>query len=90
MLIECRRTLGNPEPMDALLMARKATSKPAAKATAKSKVKTLNFRVSDEYAAWVDALAEANRSTVAGLIDQALADRARTIEFSKPAPRRVV
>jgi hypothetical protein len=76
--------------MGVAIMARKATGA-AGKAKGKPDdgPRAIGFRVSAEYAAWLDKLAEANRSTVAGLIDQALADRARAIGFNEAAPRRV-
>jgi len=46
------------------------------------------MRTSGEYAAWVDRLAEKNRTTVAGLLDQALAAFAKQIGFDEEPPRR--
>jgi hypothetical protein len=48
----------------------------------------IGVRVSDEYAEWVERLAARNRSTVAGLVDQALAKFARDIGFTEPPPER--
>jgi len=50
--------------------------------------RTIAFRTSGEYAAWVDRLASHNRSTVAGLLDQALVKFAREIGFEERAPER--
>jgi hypothetical protein len=50
--------------------------------------KTIAFRVSGEYGAWVERLASHNRSTVAGLLDQALVKFAREIGFEEKAPER--
>jgi hypothetical protein len=50
--------------------------------------KTIGVRASAEYAAWVDRLAARNRTTVAGLVDQALARFAREIGFEEPPPER--
>lgn len=72
--------------MDTATMAR--AKKPKTKAPAKPEAKSIAFRVSGDYAAWVDRLAIANRSTVAGLLDQALAKYARDIGFTEPAPVR--
>lgn len=55
---------------------------------ARSQPKAIAFRVSDAYATWVEELAAANRSTIAGLLDQALARHAREIGFTKPIPER--
>lgn len=50
--------------------------------------RTVAMRTSGEYAAWVDRLAEKNRTTVAGLLDQALAAFAKQIGFDEEPPRR--
>ena len=50
--------------------------------------KSIAFRATPAYAEWVDKLAVANRSTIAGLIDQALVSYAKEIEFNQPAPER--
>ncbi len=59
-----------------------------APAEAKPEAKSIAFRTSAEYAVWVDKLASHNRSTVAGLLDQALVKFAREIGFTDPAPER--
>ena len=69
------------------LMARKSTGggqkgKPA------PAPKTLGVRVSAEYSDWVERLAKANRTTIAGLIDQALAGHAERIGFEEAPPER--
>lgn len=68
--------------MDAALMARPK------KREVKAEAKSIAFRTSAEYAAWVERLAAHNRSTVAGLLDQALVRFAREIGFTDPAPER--
>jgi hypothetical protein len=69
--------------MDAAVMARpKKTSK------AMLPDRTIAFRVSGEYGVWVDQLASHNRSTVAGLLDQALARFAKEIGFEERPPER--
>jgi hypothetical protein len=55
---------------------------------AKLPPKTIALRTSGEYAAWVEALAKHNRTTIAGLVDQALVKHAREIGFDTPAPER--
>ena len=50
--------------------------------------KTVAFRVSGAYAKWLDELARTNRSSVSGLMDQALVAYAKTIGFTKEAPER--
>jgi hypothetical protein len=70
--------------MEPTTMARpKTTKRPA-----KPQPKAIAFRAGPEYVAWVDELAGANRSTVSGLLDQALAKYAREIGFTKPIPER--
>lgn len=50
--------------------------------------KTLGYRVSEPYLEWITGAATANRSTVSGLIDQAVARYAREIGVSDPPPDR--
>jgi hypothetical protein len=45
-------------------------------------------RSSAEWKAWVEELAEYNRTNVTDLIDQALVRHAREIGFAKVAPKR--
>lgn len=68
------------------VMARKkaAGKKPAPVPTS---AKSVAFRVSAEYSEWVDELATHNRTTIAGLIDQALARYARETGFKSPPER---
>jgi hypothetical protein len=58
------------------------------KPVAKPEQKTIAFRTSAEYAAWVDRLAGHNRTTIAGLLDQALVEFARIKGFDEKAPER--
>jgi hypothetical protein len=51
--------------------------------------RTIGFRVTESYAKWLEDVAEANRSTIAGLLDQAVASYAEAIGFKKAPPRRV-
>jgi hypothetical protein len=71
---------------EALMMARKKAAPKKAPVT--TSTRSLAFRVNDEYAAWVERLAAANRSTLAGLFDQALSHYAVKIGFTEPAPER--
>jgi hypothetical protein len=64
-------------------MAKKKTAPKA-----KPQAKTIAFKVSDPYAEWVEKVAARNRSTVAGLIDQALAQYAASIGVKEEAPAR--
>ena len=57
------------------------------KAPVPTTVKTLALRVTDEYAAWVEELRALNRTTQAGLFDQALAAFARQKGFREPPER---
>lgn len=50
--------------------------------------KTVAFRVSGAYGKWLEDLARVNRSSVSGLMDQALVAYARSIGFAKEAPER--
>jgi hypothetical protein len=50
--------------------------------------KSLGYRASSAYLEWVSAAAAANRSTICGLIDQAVARYAREIGVSDPPPDR--
>jgi hypothetical protein len=66
------------------LMAAKKTKGQATEPAAR----TIAFRSSGRYAEWVERLAAHNRSTVAGLMDQALAKFAREIGFTEAPPER--
>ena len=63
-------------------------AKPKRKTESAKDPKTIGFRVTGEYAEWVDRLATKNRSTVAGLIDQSLARFAKEIGFTEEPPER--
>jgi hypothetical protein len=62
--------------------------KTAAKAAAKLEPKSIAFRVSGEYALWVDAIASANQSNVSTLLAQALAEYAKAIGITEGPPAR--
>jgi hypothetical protein len=68
---------------EAPTMARKKTSKPKSTTTTKSLV----IRANDDYAAWVEAFAKSNRTTFAGLVDQALTHYAEVRGFKVPPER---
>jgi hypothetical protein len=51
--------------------------------------KSVGFRVSGEYATWLEGLADHYRTTVAGLIDRALAEWSESEGYPKKPPRRV-
>ena len=53
-----------------------------------SETRTIGVRASAAYAEWAQRVAQANRSTVAGLVDQALVAYARQIGFTEPPPDR--
>jgi hypothetical protein len=57
------------------------------KAAAKT-MKTLGYRVGLPYLAWVEKVARANRSSISGLIDQAIVDRALKLGVTDPPPDR--
>jgi hypothetical protein len=50
--------------------------------------KTLGYRVSPDYLAWITKAARVNRSSIAGLIDQAVARYARDIGVADAPPDR--
>jgi hypothetical protein len=54
-----------------------------------AKPKTIGFRVSGEYGAWLDQLAERYRTTVAGLLDRAVAEWAESQGYDQPPPKRM-
>lgn len=64
-----------------------AKKKAPAGKRAPATVKSIAFRVSAEYAAWVEGLAAHNRSTIAGLMDQALASYAQEKGYEQPPGR---
>lgn len=47
-----------------------------------------NFRGSPEFKEWLQALADYDRQSVAGVIERALVHYGRSIGFDKPAPGR--
>jgi hypothetical protein len=47
----------------------------------------IKLRTTQEYAAWVEGLAEANRTTVSALIDQVLAEYASRKRHDPPPKR---
>lgn len=51
--------------------------------------KSVGFRVSSEYAVWLEGLAERYRTTVAGVIDRALAEWSKSEEYEIKPPKRV-
>jgi len=65
--------------------AKTRRGRPAAKDKA---IKTLGYRVSQAYLDWITQAAEANRSTVSVLIDQAVAEYARRIGLGDDPPDR--
>jgi hypothetical protein len=53
------------------------------------KPKTIGLRVSGEYGDWLDRLARKYRTTVAGLIDRAVAEWAASQGHEEPPPERM-
>jgi hypothetical protein len=51
--------------------------------------RAIAFRVTEEYAEWLNRAARADRVTIAGFLDRAAADRAKAIGFNEPPPERV-
>lgn len=62
-------------------------SVPKTSGASKTSAKTVGFRVSADYATWLEDVAGRNRSTVAGLLDQALAAYAKERGWPEPPPR---
>jgi hypothetical protein len=73
-------------------MAGGAMAKPKAgrgrPAAREKSVKTLGYRVSPDYLAWITKAARANRSSISGLIDQAVAKYAQANGLADPPPDR--
>jgi hypothetical protein len=51
--------------------------------------KTIGYRVSGEYGAWLDRLAKRYRTTLAGLLDRALAEWAESQGYEERPPERM-
>lgn len=51
--------------------------------------RSIGVRVSQEYADWLEEAAKLDRTTVAGFLDRAAADRAKSIGFDKLPPERI-
>jgi hypothetical protein len=51
--------------------------------------KNISFRVSGEYSEWLERLAKRHRTTLAGLIDRAIAEWAESQGFDEPPPERM-
>lgn len=64
---------------------KKADAKPTG---GKGRTNLTNIRSTEDWKAWLDELAQFDRSTVADVIDHALVDYARAKGFPKPAPPR--
>lgn len=64
-----------------------ASPKGASKATAP--IRTIGFKASQEWSDWLERFAKTNRTTVAGVIDRALAEMAKVQEHPEPPPERV-
>lgn len=67
-------------------MAKRATAR-AKTPPVPTTVKSVAFRVSAPYSEWVDRMAAHNRTTIAGLLDQALARYAKETGFEAPPER---
>ncbi len=58
-----------------------------ARKKAKKSVKSVAFRVTDNFSAWLESFARFKRMTVSALMDQALAEKAERDGFEKPPGR---
>ena len=63
--------------------------KKASKSNEIYKSKTIGFRVSNEYGEWLERLAKRYRTTVAGLMDRAVAEWAESQGYAEPPPERM-
>lgn len=57
-------------------------------AAAAKTMMTLGYRVSLPYREWLERVALANRSSISGLLDQAVVDRAVQLGVTDPPPKR--
>lgn len=53
------------------------------------RVRIINMKVSEDWAAWLARAAKHGRTDVAKFLDMAAAEYARTIGFDEPAPDRI-
>lgn len=67
-------------------MAKKSIKAKAAKP--QPKVRIIGIRANDEWASWVENLAETHRTTVAGLIDRVLTEWADAHGYGIKPPKR--
>jgi hypothetical protein len=74
--------------MEAMAMARKKSSRPGPKPVDGGRVAVIPVRSTEAWKAWVEELAEYDRSTMSDVIDHALVAYARQIGFPKIAPKR--
>jgi hypothetical protein len=70
-------------------MRRTTTPKRGRPAAAEKSFKTIGYRVGKKYLAWLQMVAAANRTSVSGLIDQAVARHAVAIGVNDPPPSRI-
>lgn len=54
-----------------------------------SPLRTIGIKASTEWAEWLERLARHQRTTVASLIDRALAEHARSVQFEDQPPERI-
>jgi hypothetical protein len=69
-------------------MAKKKAGKPGPKPVGGGRVATTPIRSTEAWKAWVEELAQFDRSTVSDVVDHALVAYARSIGFPKIAPQR--
>jgi hypothetical protein len=51
--------------------------------------RTIGFRVSQEYAAWLERASKHNRITIAAFLDRAAAEHAKATGFDETPPDRI-
>ena len=66
-------------------MAKRGRGRPASE---EKSFKTLGYRVTEPYLEWITKVAGVNRTSVSGLIDQAVAKYAREMGITEPPPDR--
>ena len=74
--------------MGATMAKPKAKTRRGRPAVEDKSAKTLGYRVTPAYLEWITKAAATNRSTISGLIDQAVARYAREIGVQDPPPER--
>lgn len=73
--------------MPEAIMAKRKSAAAAPKPPVPTTAKSVAFRVSADYAAWLERAAAFDRSSVSAFLDRAVAGYAKTIGFEAPPER---